>query len=391
VPSSRTIAIIGAGPYGLSAAAHLGRLPNTKLLVFGRPMSFWQDQMPRGMFLRSGWRASYIADPEQALTLEKYQSGIGERVPTPVPLDRFVSYGMWFQKQVVPELDTRLVERVTPISDRFRLSLEGGDTTIVDRVVVTAGIAPFAYTPPEFSSLPNSLASHASEHKDFAAFRGKNVAVVGGGQSALESAALLKEAGADVQVFVREKQLHFLGWRKRITRFQLLSKLLYSWTDVGPAGLSQLVSHPDYFRFLPRGIQDPIARRCIRPAGAGWLRSRLDGVRLHLGRTIVDAQVKDSRLKLQTGTGSSYSVDHLLIGTGYKVEISKYRFLSPELLASIRQTDGYPSLNEYFESSVPGLYFLGAPAAWSFGPLMRFVAGAGFGCARLATSLGRLA
>jgi len=386
--SSRTIAIIGAGPYGLSAAAHLRRLPNTKLLIFGRPMSFWQEQMPKGMFLRSGWRASYLADPDLALTLEAYQASCGEKVSTPVPLDRFVSYGKWFQQRVAPQLDTRLVEKVTPNSRGFHLFLEDGETLSVDRVIVAAGIAPFANIPQEFASLPKELVSHASEHKDFCAFRGKTVGIVGGGQSALESAALLKEAGADVQVFVRGKQLHFLGWRKRIMQLELLFKMLYSWTDVGPAGLSQLVSHPDYFRVLPRMMQDPIARRCIRPAGAGWLRNRLKGVQLHLDTTVRVAGTNHS-LHLEVSDGSKRSVDHLLLGTGYKIQVSKYRFLSPGLSSSIRQAHGYPVLKENFESSVPGFYFLGAPAAWSFGPLMRFVAGAGFGCGRLAASMAR--
>lgn len=383
----QTIAIIGAGPYGLAAAAHLRRISNTKVLIFGRPMSFWQDQMPKGMFLRSGWRASYIADPEHSLTLEAFQSDSSQRIPTPVPLDRFISYGLWFQKQIATELDTRLIDNIKPSPSGFQLSLEDGQTVIVDRVIVAAGIAPFAYIPREFCSLPKSSASHSAEHKDFSSFRGRNVAVLGGGQSALESAALLKEAGAQVQIFVRETQVHFLGWRKRIVKFPLLFKLLYSWTDVGPAGLSQLVSHPDYFRILPRRVQEPLARRSIRPAGAGWLRARLEGIPLHLGKTIQTVNPTNSHLNLEISDGSKCCVDYLLMGTGYKVDISKYPFLSQELLASIRQADGYPVLNNNFESSVPGLYFLGAPAAWSFGPLMRFVAGSEFACGRLAASL----
>jgi FAD-dependent urate hydroxylase len=384
-----TVAIIGAGPYGLSMAGHLRDIPNLDVRVFGRPMSFWQEQMPKGMLLRSGWRASYIADPKHSLTLEAYQSATGDRVTAPVPLDRFVAYGNWFQRQAAPELDNRLVAKVSSTPKKFLLGLEDGDTVSANRVIVATGIAPFAYIPQEFSELPKCLATHASEHKDFCGFKGKEIAVIGGGQSALESAALLREAGASVRVYVREPQVHFLGWRKRIMNFKPLFNTLYSWTDVGPAGLSQLVSHPQYFRPLPRSIQEPIARRCIRPAGASWLPARLGEVQLNLGRTVQNATPANSRLKLQISDGSQCVVDHLLIGTGYKIDISKYKFLPPELLTSVRQSDGYPVLNERFESSVPGLYFLGAPAAWSFGPLMRFVAGTEFGCARLAASFGR--
>src|SRR5271157_2578445 len=383
---AQTIGIVGAGPYGLSIAAHLRSQSNVGIKLFGKPMSFWQDHMPKGMLLRSGWRASYISDPKHAYTLEGYQSDTGERVSTPVPLDKFVAYGKWFQQKVAPDLDSRFVTEITPSGKEFHLSLEDGQTLAVDRVIIAAGIEPFAHIPLQFSALPRNLASHPAEHKDFSRFSGKSVAVIGGGQSALESAALLKEAGAAVRVFVREDYVHFLGWRKRIMQFKPIFKLLYSWTDVGPAGLSQLVSHPQYFRILPRELQDPIARRCIRPAGASWLLSRLKGVDIYLGTTIQSAQPLDSKLGLRISDGSDLVVDHLLMGTGYKIDIAKYRFLSQELVASIHQVDGYPVLNSKFESSVSGLHFLGAPAAWSFGPLMRFVAGTEFGCARLADS-----
>jgi len=385
---TETIAIIGAGPYGLSAAAHLRDLSNLRVRIFGRPMSFWQDQMPKGMFLRSGWRASYIADPKHSLTLEAFQSATGVRIPTPVPLEHFVAYGNWFQRQAAPDLDTRLVTKLTSDSREFLLTLEDGETLSANRVIVASGIAPFAYIPRKFSGLPKCLVTHASEHKDLCRFAGKEIAIIGGGQSALESAALLREAGAKVQVYVRETKIHFLGWRKRIVKLKPLLRLLYSWTDVGPAGLSQLVSHPQYLRALPRCIQKPIARRCIRPAGAGWLPARLGEVQLHLGKTVEAATVVNSRLRLEMSDGSRLGVDHLLLGTGYKIDLAKYQFLSPEILSALQKADGYPMLNGRFESSVPRLHFLGAAAAWSFGPLMRFVAGTEFGCARIAASLG---
>lgn len=370
-------------------ASYLRDLSNLRVRIFGGPMSFWQDYMPKGMLLRSGWRASYIADPAGSLTLDAYQSATGDRFSTPVPLDRFVKYGNWFQRQAAPELDRRLVTSISSSPKEFLLTLEDGETQPAHRVIVATGIAPFAHIPDTFSQLPKCLSSHASEHKDFSRFSGREIAVVGGGQSALESAALLREAGANVQVLVRNRRIHFLGWRKRIMNFKPLFKLLYSWTDVGPAGLSQLVSHPQYFRVLPRNMQEPIARRCIRPAGASWLPARLRDVQLRLGRTVQNTTQTDSRLRLQIDDGSHCLVDHILIATGYKIDISKYRFLSPELLPAIRQVGGYPVLNDRFESSVSRLHFLGAPAAWSFGPLMRFVAGTEFACARLAASLTR--
>lgn len=245
------------------------------------------------------------------------------------------------------------------------------------------------HIPKAFSGLPKCLASHASKHKNLCHFAGKKVAVIGGGQSALDSAALLAEKGAKVHVYVREPAVYSLGWRKRIMNFRPLFKMLYSWTDVGPAGLSQLVSHPQHFHALRRSLQDRIARRCIRLAGASWLRARLGEVQLYLDSTVRSATQIDSRFSLQMSYSSTSDFDHLLFGTGYKIDVSQYQFLSAEILPSVRQCSGQPMLNGDFQSSVPGFYFLGAPAAWSFGPLMRFVADTEFGCARLAASLGR--
>src|SRR5229473_3551276 len=150
---TQTIAIIGAGPYGLSAAAHLRSLPNTQLLVFGRPMSFWEEKMPKGMFLRSGWRASYISDPGHHFSLDAFQSASCDKISAPVPLERFVAYGRWFQQKTVPDLDSRLVASVAPNSRGFQLELNDGTDVHADRVIVAGGISPFASTPSAFSSL----------------------------------------------------------------------------------------------------------------------------------------------------------------------------------------------------------------------------------------------
>jgi FAD-dependent urate hydroxylase len=87
--------------------------------------------------------------------------------------------------------------------------------------------------------------------------------------------------------------------------------------------------------------------------------------------------------------GTAGTFDHLLLGTGYKVDISQYSFLAPSLAARIRRAGGYPVLRPGMESSVPGLFFVGAPAAWSFGPIMRFVAGGWFGGQSVADAVAR--
>lgn len=374
------VAIIGAGPYGLSATAYLRTVKGLDVHTFGEPMSFWRSNMPIGMLLRSGWAATHIADPNQSMTLEAYQAASCNHFSSPVPLDRFVHYGLWYQRQAVPDLDQRKIARVESAAKGFRLILGEGEAVLSRRLVIAAGIGSFAWRPPAFAGLPSSLASHTSEHREFPKFAGKQVLVFGSGQSALESAALLHESGAEVEIVARARHIRWLGGLVSKTIHHglgsTISKLLYAPTDVGPAGISQLVARPDLVRGLPRSIQDWLRKRSIRPAGARWLVGRLQNVPINLGRSIVSVAPVGERVRVRLDDGSERTIDHVLLGTGYRVDVSKYDFLAPELAKSISCFQGYPRLSEGLEASVPGLHFLGAPAIWSFGPLMQFVVGA---------------
>jgi cation diffusion facilitator CzcD-associated flavoprotein CzcO len=382
------VAVLGAGPYGLSAGAHLRQIKGLEVLVFGEPMSFWERNMPVGMILRSNWTATHIADPDHALTLEAYRAANGNHLSAPVPLDRFVQYGQWYQRQAIPDLDQRKIARIEPDSKGFRISLDDGEAFNSRRVVVAAGIGSFAWRPPEFAGLPSSLVSHASEHRDLRRFAGQQVLVVGSGQSALESAALLHEGGANIEVVGRSPQIHWLqGWASMTLHHRLGSvtrSLLYAPTDVGPAVISQLMARPDLLRLLPRQLQIKLRKRAVRPAGARWLVERLQGVPIRLGRAVVSIAPVGDQVKVRMGDGSERTVDHVLLGTGYRVDISKYKFLAPELVQSIRTVNGYPVLRDGLETSVEGLHILGAPAAWSFGPLMQFVSGTHYASRSLA-------
>jgi FAD-dependent urate hydroxylase len=373
------VIIVGAGPYGLSAAAHLRTIKGLELCIFGKPMSFWDQNMPTGMFLRSNWTATQIAAPNSSLTLEAFIAANGNPFSLPVPINRFVQYGLWYQKQAVGDLDQRSVDRIALEPNGFRLTLERGETILARRVIVAAGIGSFAWRPPEFSSLPFELASHTSEHRDFQRFAGKKVLVIGGGQSALESAALMHEAGAEVEVCARTRKIHWLGgWASKTLHSRLgtgIRKILYAPTDVGPAGLSQLCARPDLYNKMPRSLQDRLRKRAVRPAGARWLVDRLKDVPIKLGRTAVSAAAMGEKVKVRLDDGSERTVDHVLLGTGYRVDVSKYNFLAPELVQSIRRHNGYPKLSSGLETSVPGLHIVGAPAVWSFGPVMQFVSG----------------
>src|SRR5437879_6682895 len=320
------VAVIGAGPYGLSATAHLRTIKGLAVHAFGQPMSFWQSNMPVCMLLRSGWAASHIADPNQSLTLDAYRAASSNHFSSPVPLDRFVDYGLWYQRRTVPDLDQRKIACVEKDAGSFRLALVEGETVFARRVVIAAGISLFAWSPPKFAGLPRSLVSHTSEHREFGRFSGKQVLVIGSGQSALESAALLHESGVETEIVARTRQIHWLGGLVSRTIHSGLgpsiSKLLYAPTDVGPAGISQVVARPDLVRKFPRSVQDWLRKRSIRPAGARWLVTRLENVPTHLGRSVVSAVPAGERVRVKLDDGTQRTFDHNPPGTGYPLDVS---------------------------------------------------------------------
>src|ERR1700682_1683752 len=122
------VVIIGAGPYGLSVAAHL-KATGVGFRIFGRPMHTWRTQMPAGMQLKSEGFASSLYDPQSSFPLGEYcrERGLSYAdTGSPVPLKTFISYGLEFQKRFVPELEDTLVVSVERINNGFRLVLEDG-------------------------------------------------------------------------------------------------------------------------------------------------------------------------------------------------------------------------------------------------------------------------
>jgi NADPH-dependent 2,4-dienoyl-CoA reductase/sulfur reductase-like enzyme len=382
--------IIGAGPYALAAAASL-RAAGVKTKVFGEPMGFWKRNMPAGMLLRSPRGASNIGDPDGAYSIDAYHAARGTEVPHPVPLERFVDYGVWFAQQCVREVDPRQITRVVRDEKGFLLTPSEGSLERAEHVVVAAGIEPFARRPEKFRALPPGMVSHACDHSSFSEFDGKHVAVMGGGQSALEYAALLSEAGAEVELIARTRKIRWLrgGSGSKLHAVLHSSKnplrsLMFPRSNIGPPVINYLVDKPYLFNGVPtRALRDWIAKVAIRPAGSGWLPARMRSVSFRTGVSVVNATPNGNGLHLETSDGSRQKFDHLLLATGYAVDLAKYQFLTPEIVGQIRTIEGYPQLNRYFGSSVPGLHFLGAPAAKSFGPLMRFVAGSGYAARRV--------
>ena len=382
------VAIIGAGPYGLSAAAHL-KAKGLGVRVFGEPMEFWADKMPEGMLLRSPREASNLSDPGSRFTLEAFEASAGLKPMAPVPLETFVAYGRWFQQQLSAEMDSTNVGQVSREGSLFKLTLRNGTSVRSRRVVVAAGIGQFNRKPAVFSQLPAALASHCYEGRKIAELAGKRVAVIGAGQSALESAALLHEAGSDVEIITTIQALRWLGQHSWLHRLGPISGALYSKHDVGPLGISRLVAMPNLVSFIPLGLRDKIRKRAVRPIGSKWLRPRLAQAKVSVGRSVHAAQSAGDEVILKLDDGTERRVDHVLMGTGYDVDIARYDFLSPDLIQGVRQFNGYPVLTPGFHSSVAGLHFVGATAARSFGPLLYFVTGTEFASRALTSHISK--
>jgi hypothetical protein len=382
------VAIIGAGPYGLSAGVHL-KARGMAVRVFGEPMEFWAQKMPEGMLLRSPRVASNLSDPDRAFTLEAYEAASKKEPCAPLPLDTFVEYGRWFRHQLNSDLDRRTVQRVERDQPGFRLTLQDGTEIRSTRVVIAAGVGPFRKKPAVFQNLSPQQAIHCYEGREVRKFSGKRVAVIGAGQSALESAALLHEANAQVEVIARRTEFRWIGQHSWLHHMGPLSSMLYSSHDVGPLGISRLVAYPKLVSYVPLGIRDKIRTRAVRSAGSRWLPPRLANVKMTRSSTVSEARSIGDEVALKLNDGTERRVDHVMLGTGYQVDISRYDFLPAELTRDIEQFDGYPKLGSGFRCSVPGLHFIGATAARSFGPLLYFVAGTEFASRELTSHLSR--
>jgi Pyridine nucleotide-disulphide oxidoreductase len=382
------VVVVGAGPYGLSAAAHLNAY-GLNVRVFGETMSFWDRNMPEGMCLRSPWEASQLSDPARSLTIDAFQTATGVCVSRPVPIEHFVAYGRWFQSCAVPNLEQRKVLEIEKNTSGFRVVLADGEAVQCGRVVIAGGIGPFAVRPPQFAGLPRELVSHSSEQRDLTRFRGQRVVVIGGGQSALESAALLHESQANVELLVRQSTVQWTWQRPWLHTFRPVGAVLYAWPDVGPAFISHAVARPNLYRLLPRWLQDSWRAKSVRANGVGWLKPRLRDVSISTGLAVLSASARGNQVELKLSDGSHELVDHVLMATGYRIDVRKYEFLSASLVSALRLIGGCPVLGRGFESSIPGLHFLGAPAVWSYGPLMRFVAGADFAARTVSQSVVR--
>ncbi len=388
-------AIIGAGPYGLSIAAHF-RSRGIPFRIFGRPMDSWLNHMPKGMMLKSDGFASNIYDPGQAFTLGKFcaeQEIEYSDTGRPVRLDTFSAYGLAFRERILPELEDHLVVNLDRAPEGFLLQLENGETVTVRRVVLAVGITHFEYVPENLAHLPPELLSHSFRHADPEVFSGRSVVVIGGGASAIDLAAVLREANADVQLVARQSALkfHTSPTGKPRSRWQ---QIRHPQSGLGPGLRSRFFSDaPGLFHYLPESLRLEIVARTLGPSAGWFVKEKMSRVPCLLGHTPQSAEVVGGkvRLRLRAADGSERDIltDHVIAATGYKVDLGRLPFLSGEIRSKIRTAKGSPVLSPTFESSVPGIYFAGLAAANSFGPVMRFAFGAGFAARRLTEAMAK--
>lgn len=356
--------VIGAGPYALSIAA-LARERGIGSVVLGRPMGFWRENMPEGMFLRSG--PDWHLDGAAVHTLEAYleDQGIRPGEVDPIPVGVFLDYAAWFKRAKGIEVREEFVDTLVKADGGFEATLRSGERIRADAVVAAPGIRHYASVPGWASSLPPGLAAHTCDLVRFDDMAGARVLIIGGRQSAYEWAALIREHGA-----ARIDIVH----RHDIPRFERVS-----WKFVD-AHVGQTLAVRGYWRNLPTSGQDAVARRFWevgRLTLEYWLTPRLawDGIHRWPGTEVVEVTpVGDDELRVLLSNGTGLAVDRVVFGSGYRAELTKVPYLAG-VLKHVTVSNGFPVLDEAFQTSLDGLYVTGFSATQDFGPFFGFVKG----------------
>ena len=354
--------IIGAGPFGLAMAAQASHL-GIEHLVAGKPMEFWRQHMPQGMYLRSA--CDWHLDPTNQHTIEKFLESRGQTTAgvEPLSLDFYLSYAEWFQTQKQITTLPSYIQRLDHSAD-FVATTNDGDTIHARNVALAPGFRHFANVPEELKSrLPAGRYSHTCEFTDFSNAADTRYLIIGGRQSAFEWAALLLEAGA---------RAIYISHRHDTPAFTPSD-----WSWVNPL-VDAMADNPAWFRNLSQDEKDAVSRRQWaegRLKLEPWLEPRLrsDRVRVLPRTELVSAVEKDGELIVTLSNGEEIACDHVVLATGYKVDVSRVPVLaSGNILDQLATRNGFPVLDDHLQTSVPGLFITSMPAMQDFGPFFGF-------------------
>jgi hypothetical protein len=356
--------VIGAGPYAYSAAAH-AQERGIRTRIVGRPLSFWREQMPADMYLRSG--RDWTLDADGVASFEAYfdEQGYAADEHDPIPISVFLDHTDWFREQKRLEVEEVLVESLTKPDGHFVARMSDGGTITAEKVLAAPGIAHYAQLPDWFADVPVGRRSHTSERVTFDDLSGARIAVIGGRQSAYEWAALLCDHGA-----ARVDVVH----RHDTPAFEKVS-----WAFVDPY-VEQTEAERGWWRRLPAARQQEIALEFWtvgRLTLEHWLTPRLDPTvvtsrpRTHV--VSVDAD-PGSAVRLALSDGEILEVDHVITASGYRADLSAVPYLDG-VLDRVSVTDGFPDLSPGFETTLPGLFVTGFSATRDFGPFYGFTKG----------------
>ena len=387
--TSIDVAIIGAGPYGLSLSAYL-RASGVEFRTFGKPMESWKMNMPPGMLLKSHPWSSSLYDPASSFTLKQF---CAERaIPyhdslMPLPLETYIAYGEAFQERFVPDVERKLLVALEPTSSGFRATFSDGEVVMARHIVLAVGVHPFKHVPRILNHLPAEFWSHSGDYGPLDAFGGREVIVLGSGASAIDMAALAHEKGASVSLVARASELRFasLPRAQRSLLGRLTSPLrglARPGSGIGDTWLQKICADaPWLIHALPERYRLHLVRTTLGPLGDASMKDRVVGkFPVLLGRELESAEIRGGKVHLhfatRDGTKETLQADHIIAGTGYRIDIRRLGFLDSRLLTRIRTVENTPILSSNYETSVPGLHFVGPATANSFGPVARFAFGA---------------
>jgi thioredoxin reductase len=391
--SSVDVVIVGAGPYGLSLAAHLS-VAGVDFRIFGEPMGSWKHSMPAGMLLKSYPWATNLSDPASQYTVKHYCAERGMPYSDclmALPVDTFISYGEAFQRRFVPLVERKTVISIDRGADGVTVVLNDGEAVRARRVIVAIGLTALKHMPVMAQRLSPELVSHSADYGPLDALDGKRVAVVGSGSSATDLAALLHERGTEVSLVARAGALDFASPpRPR----GLIERAVAPMGAVGNGWTMAVCAHaPGFIRYVPKDMRLRLAYcRALGPLGGAFVRDRVIGkVPLYLGREIDRVKTGHAGVDLHLSGCDArpdvLTVDHIVFATGYRPDIGGLDFLGAKMAAEMRLIGNAPVLSHHYESSIRGVHFIGPIAASSFGPVSRFVHGARHPARKLARYL----